>query len=423
MAHSIKSLGDILDRYRPELQPFEEIYERIHQKPELPGQESHTASTVAHHLKKLGYRVHEKIGGHGLVGVLENGQGTKVLLRAELDALPVEEKTGLPYASRARMKDDDGEEKPVMHACGHDMHMACLLAAAALLASARDHWRGMVLALFQPNEERAGGARAMVEAGLYAAIPRPDVLLAQHVLPHRAGNVSIGRGAILTAASTVHVRVFGRGGHGSAPQNAVDPIATAAYVLVRLQALVSRETDPQEPAVVTCGCIRGGAVANVIPDHCDLHLNVRTYSEKLHEEILDGIKRIVKAECEAARAPREAQIEVTDRYPPTVNDGKLVDAVSASFGSYFGKSFVDEPRATASEDFSVLADAIGAPYAYWSFGGTLAKKYDEALKMGTLSQLPGNHSAYFAPDVATSLRTGTDAAALAALTFLGDGSA
>ena len=420
MTESQKNHGKAVERFRPDLGVYEDIYKSVHQKPELPKQEAQTASTYSKFLKDLGFRTHTGIGGHGVAGVLENGQGKTVLLRAELDALPIEERTGLPYCSKRRMTDEDGREKPVMHACGHDMNATSLLAASELLASARKEWNGTLITVFQPNEERAGGADAMVKGGLYNIVPKPDVLLAQHVWGSRAGDLNIGDGAVMTAASTLNVRIFGRSGHGSEPHSCIDPVVIAGYIIVRLQSIVSREADPKKTAVITCGSIHGGEAANVIPDHVDLRLNVRTYDEALHEEILDSIRRTIHLECEASKSPRKAQIDIFDRFPPTVNDQGLASAVRTSFSKYFGSHLAGATRATASEDFSVLARAIGAPYAYWFFGGTPVERYDEALKQGKLSELPSNHSSYFALDLKSALRTGTDAMALAALTCLGE---
>jgi amidohydrolase len=408
----------IIEKNRPKLDHFEAIYKVLHENPELSCQESRTASVIANLLEEgLHFTTHRNIGGHGVVGVFKNGPGRTVLMRAELDALPVKEESNLPYASHGRMNDTDGEERPVMHACGHDMNMVSLLAAATLLVSARDHWKGVLICLFQPNEECAGGARSMVKDGLYEKIPKPDILLAQHVSPHRAGNVVLQEGAILTAACSLNVRVFGRGGHGSQPQDCIDPVVIAGYIVVRLQSIVSRETAPQETAIVTVGSIHGGSVANVIADYVDLKINVRAYREDLHERLVQRIKSIIQHECEAAQSPRAPEIEIMNRFPPTVNDDGLVRILKESFRNYFKDNSIEAPRPTASEDFSVLADAVGAPFAYWLFGGTDAKKYDEALKSGKVSELPINHSSSYAPIIEPTLRTGTDALALAALTF------
>ena len=419
MTGTRENLGRIVEKYQPDLTPYEDIYKQIHRDPELGCQEAETAALVAKHLENIGFNVQTKIGGTGVAGIFENGRGKAILLRSELDALPIDEKTGLSYASRKHMKDaEDGVVKPVMHACGHDMNMASLLAASKLLVEARFEWSGTLISLFQPNEERAGGAQAMVDDGLYTKIPKPDILLAQHVSAARAGTVTVSYGSVMTAACSLKVRIFGHGGHGSAPQNCVDPIVIAGYIISRLQSVVSRETSPSDTAIVTCGSIHGGEAANVIPAHVDLQLNIRAYDEEVLEHTLGSVKRIIKHECEASESPKDPEIESFYRFPPTINDHDLVENIRGLFELFFGDALLDGPRATASEDFSVLATSIDRPYAFWWFGGTPAEQYDDALKAGKLLKIPGNHSAYFAPDIETTLRTGAYAAALAVTSFL-----
>ncbi|MCJ1282294.1 hypothetical protein MMC26_001617 [Xylographa opegraphella] len=412
-----RNLSSIVNRFRPDLSHFEQVYKDLHQYPELSGQEARTASIAESHLRRLNFTTHGNIGG-GVVGVLENGPGLTILLRADMDALPIAEKTGLTYASHHHMKGADGIERPVMHACGHDTHITSLMAAASLLISARKEWKGTLVCLFQPNEEHGGGAQAMVDDGLYDKIPRPDVLLAQHVCPLRSGVVAIRSGPILSAASTLKVRIWGQGGHGSEPQNCIDPIVIAGYILVRLQSVVSRVMDPKEIAVVTCGSIHGGDAGNVIPDFVDMMINIRTYSQDSHSKALEAVEGIVKAECEASKVSRKPSIEVTDRFPLTSNDAGLVEALTKTFKGHFEDNFWEMSRSTASEDFSVLATAVAAPYAFWTFGGTEPTRWDDAYKKNKLSDLPSNHSSLFAPIIEPTLKTGIDACALAALTFL-----
>lgn len=414
----MESIISIVNENRPELARFEHIYKDLHRHPELSCREARTASIAAEHLKNLHFTVHQNIGGHGVVGVLENGPGRIVLLRADLDALPIFEETDLPYASNDRMIDKDGEEKPVMHACGHDTHITSLMATATLLKSAKKRWSGTLICLFQPNEEHGGGARSMVEDGLYERIPIPDVVLGQHVCPLKSGVVAIRAGPITSAASTLNVRIIGKGGHGSEPQNCIDPVLIAGYILVRLQSIVSRSMDPGEIAVVTCGSIQGGDAANVIPDHVDLKLNLRTYSHHSHLKALEAIKRIVEAECDASATPQKPIFEIVDELPPTINDKCLVKELETSFKSYFKANAWEMARSTASEDFSILATAVDAPYAFWNFGGTDPTIWDEANREHRLSELPSNHSSLFAPVIEPTLRTGLDAFSLAALTFL-----
>ena len=413
-----KTISAIIEENRPSIGHFEEVYKDLHQHPELSCRESRTASIVAQHLRSLHFKTYESIGGHGVAGIFQNGPGRTILLRAEMDALPVLEETNLPYASHDRMTDTDGQEKPVMHACGHDTHIASLMAASTLMTSAKNEWSGILICLFQPNEEHGGGARAMVDDGLYDKIPKPDLVLGQHVSPLKSGVVAIRAGPVMSAASTINVRIVGIGGHGSAPQNCIDPVMTAAYALVRLQSVVSRTMDPGEIAVVTCGSIHGGEAANVIPGHVDLKLNLRTYSHQSHQKALEAIQRILEAECEASKTPQKPVIEITDQFPPTINDEGLVKILEASFKHHFKDCAWEGSRSAASEDFSVLATVVGAPYAYWSFGGIEPGRWDEARRKHKLSELPSNHSSLFAPVIEPTLQTGLDALSVAALTFL-----
>lgn len=416
----ITLFGAIIGKHRPDLKPFEDIYRRLHSSPELSGQEEQTAATAAEYLKKLGYEVHTHIGGYGVAGVLRNGRGSTVLLRADMDALPVEEKTGLDYASKKTVKDvEDGVNKPVMHACGHDTHVTTLMAAAELLNSAREYWSGTLVCVFQPSEEHLDGAKAMIQDGLYQKVPKPDWVLAQHVTRMRAGTVGLRVGALLTAADALDVRIFGRGGHGSAPHTCIDPIVMGASIVTRLQSIVSREVTPGQLAVVTCGSIQAGNAANVIPDHLDLKLSVRTYDPNIRDRVLAAINRIIEAECHAAGAVEKPVIKTVSSTPATFNDEKMVETLKTTFGSYFKENLVEADSTTASEDFSLLATAVGAPYVMWGFGGTDAQTWDDAVANGTVNELPSNHSPYFAPVIEPTLRTGVDAMALGALTFLG----
>lgn len=411
-------LRELLERSRPDLKPFEDIYRHLHNQPELSGQEEQTAQIAADHLRSVGYEVHTKIGGHGVVGVLRNGAGPKILLRADMDALPLEEKTGLPYASTQYVEDRDGKRTPVMHACGHDSHVTTLMAASELLHTARESWSGTLICVFQPSEEHLDGAQSMVDDGLYEKIPKPDIVLAQHVMRMRAGTVNLRPGRLLTAADSFDVRIFGRGGHGSAPQATIDPIVIGASIVLRLQSIVSREVTPGELAIVTCGSINSGHASNIIPDHLNLQVCVRTYDPDTRKKVCAAIHRIIEAECEAGGAIQKPRITRTHSTPATINDDKTTNTLQASFASYFGDNLVEMDRPAASEDFSVLATAAGAPYAMWFFGGIDEDVWDEAAAKGTLHQLPWNHSPFFAPAVQPTLRTGVDAMALGALTFL-----
>lgn len=408
---------------KPDLTEYEALYKHFHSHPELSLQERETASTITSHLKSFnaGYDLRISIGGHGLVGVLKNGPGPTVLLRADMDALPVLELTGLSYASKVTMKDiADGIDKPVMHACGHDMHITCLLAAAEHLARIKHAWSGTLIVLFQPNEERAAGAQAMVDDGLYDKVPIPDYVLGQHVMPERAGRVGSRRGLIMGAADSFNVTVWGRGGHGSMPHRCVDPVVLAANVVLRLQSVVSREVDPSEMAVLTVGSLQAGTTENVIADHAILKINIRTTSSQTRERVLAAMRRIIKAECEASNSPKEPLIEPTTRFPLTVNNDNVASRLASSFTDFFKEDFnPEQPPVNGSEDVSILASSIGRPYNFWFFGGIDHGLWDRAEKEGRLFEdVPANHSAYFAPVVQPTLRVGYEALCVAALTFL-----
>ncbi|MFJ4329237.1 MULTISPECIES: M20 family metallopeptidase [unclassified Streptomyces] len=399
----------------------EDLYRDLHRHPELGLREHRTARKAADALRQSGYDVTEGVGGTGVVGVLANGDGPVVMVRADMDALPVRERTGLPYASTATVTDADGREQPVMHACGHDVHVSCLVGCARLMAECRDAWRGTFVALFQPSEEDGAGADAMVRDGLTAKSPRPDVVLAQHVLPYPAGYVGTRAGSFLSAADSLRVTVHGRGAHGSAPQASVDPVVIAASIVVRLQTVVSRELAATTPAVVTVGSIHAGSSPNVIPDRAVLEINVRTYDDATRTQVLDAVKRIVRAECEGARSPEAPEFERLSSFPPTVNDEEPTRRVADAFTAYFGDDAHTVELQTASEDMSEIPQAFGVPFTYWAIGGTDPDRYAEAARRGTVAQdVPVNHSATFAPVLQPTLDTGVSALTVAALAWLGE---
>jgi hippurate hydrolase len=405
-----------LDKVRPWQ---EEFYRHLHQHPELSHEEHNTAGEVAERLSSFGYQVHEGVGGTGVVAVLRNGEGPAVLLRADMDALPVREETGLPYASTVTAKDLDGVEVPVMHACGHDVHVTCLLGASALLADARHDWQGTVVALFQPAEELGDGARKMVEDGLPAAVGPIDVALGQHVLPMPSGTVGTRPGPVLSAADSVRITVYGRGAHGSMPQASVDPVVLAAMIVVRLQSVVAREIAATDPAVLTVGSIQAGTKSNVISDHAVLQLNVRSYNDRTRQTLLDAVKRIVIAECQASRSPKDPDFELFDRFPPTQNDPAATARVRAVFDALFDDRSQELPLQTASEDFSDIPTALSVPYTYWGIGGIDADTYRRAEEAGRIAEdVPVNHSPTFAPVIQPTLDTGTQALVAAALAWL-----
>jgi amidohydrolase len=398
----------------------EEFYRDLHRHPELSHQERRTARLVVERLKRAGYQVHESVGGTGVVGVLRRGDGPTVLLRADMDALPVREATGLLYASAVTTTDGDGKEVPVMHACGHDMHVTCLLGAAELLAGDTDHWHGSLVALFQPAEETGDGARGMVDDGLARMIPTPDVAFGQHILPAPAGLVGTRSGPVLSAADSMRVIVYGRGGHGSMPQATVDPVVLAAMIVVRLQTVVSRVTPPTETAVLTVGSLQAGTKSNVIPDHAVLQLNVRTYSEQTRQTVLDAVRRIVVAECQASDSPRDPEFELFDRFPLTDNDARTTERVAGAFSGFFGDRAGPMDQQTASEDFSDIPTALGTPYSYWRVGCIDPGSYRKAAEAGRVAQdIPVNHSPNFAPVIQPTLDTATQAMVVATLAWLG----
>jgi amidohydrolase len=396
----------------------EAFYRDLHQHPELSHQEQRTAQRVAGQLQEYGCRVQAGIGGTGVVGILSNGGGPTVLLRADMDALPVKEDTGADYASTATAQGADGNEVPVAHACGHDIHVSCLLGMTKLMADHPSQWNGTLLALFQPAEETGDGAQGMLDDGLLTRIPAPDVALAQHVLVGAAGTVGTHSGPFLSAADSLKVTVYGRGGHGSMPQNTIDPVVLAAMIVIRLQTVVSREIAPTQTAVLTVGSSQAGTTSNVIPDHGVLQLNLRSYSLRTRQRMLAAIQRIVRAECQAAGSPQDPDFETLDSYPLTDNDADATRRVAAAFGAYFGDRALQWDQQTASEDFSNVPRAAGIPYTYWAIGGTDPQTYRTAEKDGHLDDLPANHSPKFLPVLQPTLRTGTEALTAAALAWL-----
>jgi hippurate hydrolase len=408
----------VLAQYETIRAAQEEFYRELHAQPELSHQETRTAAEVARRLTAGGYRVETGVGGTGVVGVCSNGDGPTVLMRADMDALPVREASGAAYASTAVVTDAVGESVPVMHACGHDVHVACLLGAAELLAQNRDAWHGTVIALFQPAEEAGDGAHGMIDDDLATRIPHPDVALAQHVLAMPAGHVGTRSGPVFSAADSMRVRVFGRGGHGSMPQNTIDPVVLASHIVVRLQTVISREIAPSEPAVLTVGSIHAGTKSNIIPDEALLELNTRSYTDATRQRLREAVERIARAESAASAAPREPEFEVYDSFPLTSNDADATGRVASAFASWFGDRAGELPLQTASEDFSDIPRSLGVPYTYWGIGGVDAATWDAAVAAGTVTEVPANHSPRFLPVVQPTLQTGTEALVVAAGAWL-----
>ncbi|GAA3763707.1 hippurate hydrolase [Spinactinospora alkalitolerans] len=405
----------------------EGFYVDLHRNPELSYQEHRTARAVAEWLSRAGYEVATGVGGTGVVGVLRNGEGPTVLLRGDMDALPVEEKTGLPYASTAHGVDGEGNDVPIMHACGHDVHTACLVGTADLLAGSRDRWSGTLMVVAQPAEEMIDGATGMLADGLYTRFGRPDIALAQHVGPQPAGMLVHRAGVIMGASTTVRVRVFGTGGHGSQPHATVDPVVIAANIVTRLQTIVAREINPSEMAVVTVGMLRAGTKSNIIPDEAYLEVNTRAHNDAVLDRVHASIERIVRAEAEASGAPREPEVTRVQEAGVTRNEPDQARSLAATHRAYFGDPYViDLPEPfTGSEDFGEFGlpgDPDPIPCVLWFVGGTPHDVWSEApgeTPFEKLAGVPGNHSPFFAPDREPTLRAGLAALTLGALTYLG----
>jgi amidohydrolase len=384
------------------------FYLDLHQNPELSSHETQTAAKLAGHLRDLGYDVTEHVGGTGVVAILKNGPGPTVMLRTELDALPVEEKTGLPYASKVHTKNDAGQDVPVMHACGHDLHMASLLGTAEIMAHRKGSWHGTLMLIGQPAEETISGAKAMLNDGFLTRFPKPDVAVALHVfnlLP--AGKVGIVPGIMSTNADSLRITIYGKGGHGSAPHTAIDPIVIAARTIVALQTIASREVKPGEMAVVTVGYIHAGTKNNIIPDQAELGLTVRTFKPEVRKQVLAAITRITEAEAQAGGAPRQPLLEELENTNSVFNDPALAQRLRGTLESALGKdNVVLEEANTGSEDFSYFVEQ-GIPGFYFGLGGADPEKFAQAKASGTM--LPSNHSPLFAPDVDPALHTGITA--------------
>ncbi|MGW4384156.1 amidohydrolase [Kitasatospora sp. NPDC004531] len=407
-----------------------ELYLDLHRHPELSGAEQRTAARLADHLTGAGYDVTTGLGGHGVAGVLRNGPGPVVLLRAELDALPIAERTGLPYASTATGRTPDGREVPVMHACGHDVHLACAAGAAAALAARREDWRGTVLVVGQPAEETLSGARAMLADGLYRRFEPPSVVLAQHTAPLPAGMVAHGRGPMTAGSRTLRVVIHGRGGHVGAPHLALDPVVAAAAVVLRLQSIVAQETAPAEQLVVTVGSLEAAGQGHVVPDRAVLTVTVRGFAEDSLERACAAVRRIVRGEAAASGCPREPEFEELSRSGVNTPDPDLTGQLRTVHRELFGPARVAEwPPALAAEDFPLFGPAgeslhgvPGIRTAYWMLGTVGPDQWNAAPGDGAarkLAALPANHSPAFRPQAGATLRTGIAALHAAALSTLG----
>jgi hippurate hydrolase len=422
MASNTAPAAALSDAIRADMPQLMTLYRDLHANPELSMQEVRTPAKLASEMRKLGFDVTEHVGKTGVVAVMKNGPGPVLLIRADMDALPVKEQTGLPFASKVVGKTLDGVESPVMHACGHDTHITTWLGTARRLATTRDQWSGTLVMILQPGEELGLGAKAMLDDGLYTRFPKPDVLLAFHdsaSLP--AGAIGVTRGYALANVDSVDIDVKGVGGHGAYPQTTRDPIVLASRIVVALQTLVSRENSPFDPAVVTVGSFQGGTKHNIIPDDVKLQLTVRSYTPEVRKKLLDGIARVTRGEAIAAGIPEDRMpvVKVREPYTPsTYNTDKLSARLLELFGSHFGSDRVVEAKAVmGGEDFSQywLADKTKEATIFW-VGGVPKAKWEAAG--GDETKLPSLHSPFWAPEAETVISTATEAMTIAALDVL-----
>jgi hippurate hydrolase len=402
---------------------LEPLYRHFHGHPELSGQEEKTSQRLADELEQLAFKVTRRVGGYGVVGILSNGPGPTVLVRTDMDALPVPEQTGAPYASSAKATDDQGNTVGVMHACGHDMHMTVFLGTARMLSQLQEKWRGTLVMIGQPSEEKVQGARAMLADGLFTRFPRPDYAVALHCsaeLP--AGTVGVTEGFALANVDSVDIVIRGVGGHGASPHKTKDPIVLAAQTVLALQTIVSRETDPTEPAVVTVGSIHGGTKHNIIPDEVRLQLTLRSYSSTVRQHMIEAIRRITRGLAEAAGIPE-------DRYPvvsvldesasATYNQPELTRRLKGTFESWLGSEHVASTKPVmGAEDFGLFAGPENKiPICMFWLGTVDPEKLREHQRAGT--PLPALHSSQFLPVLEPTLKTGMTAMTAAVLELLG----
>ena len=423
-AQPLTSAPPLREEIRRDLPSLIDLYRELHAHPELSLQETRSAERMAAEARRLGFTVTTGVGGTGVVAVLENGPGPVVMLRADMDALPVEEQTGLPYASRVRGTTHTGVESPVMHACAHDTHMTAWVGAARRLMALRGQWSGTLVMIGQPAEEIGTGARAMIEDGLFTRFPKPTHAIAFHnsaTLP--AGMIGYSNGPALANVDSVDIAVRGVGGHGAAPHTTRDPIVLASRIVSTLQTLVSRELDPLDSAVVTVGSFQSGTKHNIISDEARLLLTVRSYTPEIRRQLLDGIQRIVRGEAIAAGLPEDRMPVVTIREaeftPATVNTSGLTHSTAERFRAHFGEERVRQMRPVmAGEDFGRyhLADPSIESLIFW-VGGVPQARWDAAN--GDMSRLPSLHSPFWAPDPEPTIATATEAMVVAALGVLG----
>jgi hippurate hydrolase len=415
-----RRLKIVRDQVQDQIDKLEETYRYLHTHPELSLQEVQTANRLAKELESLGFDVTTKIGGTGIVGVLKNGPGPTVLVRTDMDALPVTEKTGVSYASKVQARDRSGTLVGVMHACGHDIHMTCWLGTAKTLVALKSQWSGTLVFIGQPAEEIGVGARAMLQDGLFKRLPKPDYALALHAearLP--VGHINYSPGLALANVDTVDIVVKGNGGHGAAPHTTVDPIVLAARIVLDLQTIVSREINPTDPAVVTVGSIHGGTKHNIIPSDVKLQLTVRTTRDEVRKHVLDAIERIAKAAATGARAPEPSVTVNHDEFTPAcVNDTALARKITSMFEEILGKERVHErPPIMGGEDFGRYGRE-GVPIFMYFLGTIDEARWENSLKPGAKS-LPSMHSDSYYPTPEPSIRVGVTTLSMAVLNLVG----
>jgi hippurate hydrolase len=413
-------LNDVDQKVDTEIKDLVGLYQHLHANPELSQNEVKTSARLAAEMKKLGFDVTEKVGGHGIVAVMKNGPGPVVLFRTDMDALPIVEQTGLPYASKVRTVDRYGNDVGVMHACGHDIHMTCWVGTARVLAAMKDRWSGTLVMIAQPAEEIGAGAKAMLEDGLYKRFPKPDFAIAVHTDPlEPAGVISYAEGLTMANSDSVDILVKGRGAHGSAPHQSIDPVVLAARIVLDLQTIASREVDPIDPVVVTVGSIHGGVKHNIIPNEVKLQLTVRTTKTETRDFVLRAIDRIAKAAAAGARAPEpEVKVRLENFTPATYNDPALARRTAAVFRAVLGDGNVKvKPPLMGAEDFGRYSQG-GVPILM-CFLGTVAQEKYEAARKPNGPTLPGWHTDSYAPIPEASIRTGVRAESMAILNLLG----
>ena len=410
---SAESLKEWIQQQTPQLTQF---YISLHQAPELSFQEEKTAARLADQMRELGLEVTTDVGGHGVVAILKNGDGKTILLRADMDALPVVEETGLPYASQVRVQDQRGATVGVMHACGHDMHLTNLVGAVRYLAEHRNLWRGTLVVIFQPAEERGAGAKAMIADGLLTRFPRPDYALAMHVAADKAaGTVVYRAGYAMANVDSVDIKIRGRGGHGAYPETTIDPVVIAARLVLDLQTIVSREVAPIDPAVITVGSIHGGTKHNIIGDQCQLQLTVRSYTPAVRKLLLDAIRRKALAAAQSADAP-EPEITTTEGTPALFNNPDLVARLVPVLQAALGEEQVTETKPSlGGEDFGRIGRA-GVPILMLGLGAVSQERLDTYEQAGVPA--PSLHSPKFYPDPELTIKTGVTTLATAALELL-----